>query len=309
MENFEENNVVIENDENNEIEIDIVDDTPEEDRGRKRLEKDVEDPSDDEIEQYSANVQKRIKELSHARHDERRAKEAALREREEALEMAKRIFEENNKLKNSLKIGEDAYLEAAKEKALIEYEVAKKKLIEAKSIGDVEAEVQAQEEFNSAQLTRVKLEEFKKNTRQEEINDVNTNFNQPSQVDEKTLDWHKRNPWFWKDKVMTGTALGLHEELVASGYNPASDKYFRELDSRIREIFPKYFNQEDDYEVEEEKQTKSVKRPSTVVASANRSNPSKRITLSASEVSIARRLNIPLEVYAKRKIELEKNNG
>jgi hypothetical protein len=309
MENFEENNVVIENDENNEIEIDIVDDTPEEDRGRKRLEKDVEDPSDDEIEQYSANVQKRIKELSHARHDERRAKESALREREEALEMAKRIFEENNKLKNSLKIGEDAYLEAAKEKALIEYEVAKKKLIEAKSIGDVEAEVQAQEEFNSAQLTRVKLEEFKKNTRQEEINDVNTNFNQPSQVDEKTLDWHKRNPWFWKDKVMTGAALGLHEELVASGYNPASDKYFRELDSRIREIFPKYFNQEDDYEVEEEKQTKSVKRPSTVVASANRSNPSKRITLSASEVSIARRLNIPLEVYAKRKIELEKNNG
>lgn len=309
MENFEENNVVIENDENNEIEIDIVDDTPEEDRGRKRLEKDVEDPSDDEIEQYSANVQKRIKELSHARHDERRAKEAALREREEALEMAKRIFEENNKLKNSLKIGEDAYLEAAKQKALIEYEVAKKKLIEAKSIGDVEAEVQAQEEFNSAQLTRVKLEDFKKNTRQEEINDVNTNFNQPSQVDEKTLDWHKRNPWFWKDKVMTGTALGLHEELVSSGYNPASDKYFRELDSRLREIFPKYFNQEDDYEVEEEKQNKSVKRPSTVVASANRSNPSKRITLSASEVSIARRLNIPLEVYAKRKIELEKNNG
>jgi hypothetical protein len=104
---------------------------------------------------------------------------------------------------------------------------------------------------------------------------------------------------------MTGAALGVHEELVASGYDPRSDDYYRELDSRIRTIFPDRF--EDIEPQKPEKQEK--KRPSTVVASATRSNPSKRITLSASEVALARRLNLPLEVYAKQKIELEKRNG
>lgn len=294
--------ILIETEGADNIEIDIVDDTPEEDRGRKPLEKEVEDPSDDEVEQYSSNVQKRIKELSHARHDERRAKEAAMREREEAIELARRIMEENNKLKNSLKHGEEAFLEAAKQKAAIEYEVAKKKLIDAKSIGDVEAEVEAQEQFNQAQLTRARLDDFKNNARQNDFDDVNTIPNQTRPVDYKAQEWHKANPWFWKDRVMTGAALGLHEELVGSGYDPRSDDYYRELDSRIRTLFPDRFE-----DVEPPKQEK--KRPSTVVASATRSNPSKRITLSASEVALARRLNLPLEVYAKQKIELEKRNG
>jgi len=298
--------VIIETEGAEDIEIDIVDDTPEEDRGRKPLEKEVEEPTEDEIEQYSSNVQKRIKELSHARHDERRAKEAAMREREEAIELARRIMEENNRLKNNLKSGEEAFFETAKQKAAIEYEVAKRKLIEAKSVGDVEAEVQAQEEFNSAQLTRSRLEEFKNNARQNDFDDVNSIPNQPpKQVDYKAQEWHKANPWFWKDRTMTGAALGVHEELVASGYDPRSDDYYRELDSRIRTIFPDRF--EDIEPQKPEKQEK--KRPSTVVASATRSNPSKRITLSASEVALARRLNLPLEVYAKQKIELEKRNG
>jgi len=297
--------VIIETDADN-IEIDIVDDTPEEDRGRKPLEKEIEEPTEDEVEQYSSNVQKRIKELSHARHDERRAKEAAMREREEAIELAKRIIEENGRLKNNLKYGEEAFLQAAKQKAAIEYEVAKRKLIDAKSVGDVEAEVAAQEEFNEAQLMRARLEEFRNNARQNDFNDVNSNQNQPpKQVDYKAQEWHKANPWFWKDRIMTGAALGVHEELVASGYDPRGDEYYRELDSRIKNLFPYRF--EDTEPQRPEKQEK--KRPSTVVASANRSNPSKRITLSASEVALARRLNLPLEVYAKQKIELEKRNG
>jgi hypothetical protein len=297
--------VIIETDADN-IEIDIVDDTPEEDRGRKPLEKEIEEPTEDEVEQYSSNVQKRIKELSHARHDERRAKEAAMREREEAIELAKRIIEENGRLKNNLKYGEEAFLQAAKQKAAIEYEVAKRKLIDAKSVGDVEAEVAAQEEFNEAQLMRARLEEFRNNARQNDFNDVNSNQNQPpKQVDYKAQEWHKANPWFWKDRIMTGAALGVHEELVASGYDPRGDEYYRELDSRIKNLFPDRF--EDIEPQRPEKQEK--KRPSTVVASANRSNPSKRITLSASEVALARRLNLPLEVYAKQKIELEKRNG
>jgi len=300
-ENYENPEVDIEV-EGDEIEIDVVDDTPEEDRNRKPLEKEVEDPADDEIEQYSSNVQKRIKELSHARHDERRAKETAMREREEALVIAQQIMQENQRLKGTLKQGEEAYLEAAKQKAAIEYEVAKKKLIDAKSIGDIEAEVMAQEEFNSAQLTRTKLNEYKINALQEEEYNVNTQqqVHRP-QVDDKAKQWHQANPWFWKDKVMTGTALGLHEDLVASGYDPRGDDYYRELDSRLRDIFPSRLGKTE--------QPVEKKRPSSVVAPATRSNPSKRVELKASEVAIAKRLGLPLEVYAKQKIELEKRNG
>jgi hypothetical protein len=305
-ENYENPEVNIEID-NDEIEIDVVDDTPEEDRNRKPLEKEVEDPADDEIEQYSSNVQKRIKELSHARHDERRAKEAAMREREEAFIIAQQIMQENQRLKGTLKQGEAAYLESAKQKAAIEYEVAKKKLIDAKSIGDIEAEVLAQEYFNNAQMTKAQIDQYEINALQNARYDVNSEEQIPQraqqtrQVDYKAEDWHKENPWFWKDKVMTGTALGLHEDLVASGYDPRSDDYYRELDSRLREIFPNRFNKQNE--------RTEKKRPSSVVAPATRSNPSKRVELKASEVAIAKRLGLPLDVYAKQKIELEKRNG
>jgi len=287
----------------NEIDIEVVDDTPPEDRGRKPLEKDP-DVSDDELQQYSKGVQERIKELRHGYHDERRAKESAEREREQAVQMAQQILEENKRLKGTLKQGEAAYLEAAKQKASIEYEVAKRKLLEAKSNGDIEGEVEAQEEFLSAQLTKQKLDAYENNSLQTQEYDLNTQqeVNRPKQVDTRAEAWHRVNPWFWKDRVMTGAALGLHEDLVSSGYDPRSDDYYRELDSRLRDLFPSRLKAEAPEKPEK-------KRPPTVVASANRSNPSKKVTLSASEVALAKRLNIPVEVYAKQKLELEKRNG
>ena len=96
------------------VEIEIEDDTPPDDRGRKPLDRDVSDPSDDEIEQYSDKVQKRIKELAHARHDERRAKEAALREREEAIRVAQQLVEENKKLRGYVNTGEQTFAEVLK---------------------------------------------------------------------------------------------------------------------------------------------------------------------------------------------------
>lgn len=287
------------------VEFEIVDDTPEEDKNRKPLERDVE-PEEDEIEKYSSNVQKRIKELSHARHDERRAKEAALREREQAIELAKKILDQNKELKDRLQFGENAYVEASKQKATIEYENAKRKLMEAKSIGDIEAEIEAQEEFNRAQMAKVQVESFKPPPLQIENPVVNIpqsvqNTETYQKVDPKAMEWRQRNPWFWVDKAMTGAALGTHEELVETGYDPQSDDYYRELDSRMRKMFPHKFS--------EEQSRQQNKRPSTVVASATRSSPSKKITLSSSEVALARRLNLPLEVYAKQKLELEKRNG
>lgn len=288
------------------VEIEVVDDTPPEDRGRKPLEKEPE-VTDDELQQYSKGVQERIKELRHGYHDERRAKEAALREREEAAKFAQHLIDENKRLKGTLKQGEAAYLYAAKQKAAIEYEVAKKRLMEAKANGDIEAEVSAQEEFNNAQMVKVQIDQYENTALQNQQYEVNTQQEapRPKQVDSKAEDWHRANPWFWKDRVMTGAALGLHEDLVNSGFDPRSDDYYRELDSRMRDIFPHKFK---DASAERTEKTEK-KRPSTVVASANRSNPSKKVTLSASEVALAKRLNLPIEVYAKQKIELEKRNG
>ncbi len=300
----EETSFEIESDEN--LEVEVVDDTPEEDRDRGTVE-DVADPDEDEVRNYSTNVQNRIKELTHARHDERRAKEAALREREEAINLAKQALEQNKALKQRLQNGEQAFMENAKQRIQYEYEIAKRKLLEAKSVGDIEAEIAAQEEFNKAQLTKVQIESYQPSALQNDFNDVNIEqvadevTNRPPKVDQKAVAWKERNPWFWVDRAMTGAALGTHEELVESGYDPQSDEYYRELDSRMRQMFPHKFQQEP--------ARQQNKRPATVVASAARSNPSKKVTLSSSEVALARRLNLPIEVYAKQKLELEKRNG
>jgi len=291
--------------EGSDIEVEIVDDTPEEDRNREPVE--VEDPHEDEINNYSSNVQNRIRELTHARHDERRAKETALREREEAIRIAQQVFEQNKMLKNQLQTGETAFVENVKQRVHYEYEAAKRKLIEAKSVGDIEAEIEAQEEFNKAQLQKVQIESYRPAPLQNEFDGVNIpNIaeeanERPQVVDQKALAWKERNPWFWTDRAMTGAALGTHEELVESGYDPQSDDYYRELDSRMRNMFPHKFQQEP--------ARQQSKRPSTVVAAATRSSPTKKISLNKSEVAIARRLNLPPEVYAKYKAQLENGNG
>ena len=308
-------NQINENDVNiDDIEVEVIDDTPEEDRGREPVS--VEDPPEDEVKNYSENVQTRIRELTHARHDERRAKETALREREEAIRLAQQVFEQNKLLKSHLQNGEQAFMENAKKRVQYEYEIAKKKLLEAKSIGDIEAEINAQEEFNQAQLNKVQIESYKQNALQDVNNDVNIPnvteqvTQRPQTVDQKALAWKERNPWFWVDRAMTGAALGTHEELVESGYDPQSDEYYRELDSRLRDMFPKKFSEIDrqrqgrqnDFQQEIDR---TEKRPSTVVAPATRSSRTKKISLSKSEVSIARRLNLTPEMYAKYKAALE----
>jgi len=124
--------------EEGEIELEVVDDTPPEDRGRKPLDREVEDPSDEEVAEYSDKVQKRIKELSHARHDERRAKEAALREREEAARVAQQLFEENKRLRESYNAGVSTYGQMAESKAEMELQMARQKLKEAQESYDTD---------------------------------------------------------------------------------------------------------------------------------------------------------------------------
>lgn len=282
--------------EGDDVEIDIVDDTPESDRGRKPLEREPEDTTDEELAQYSTNVQKRIKELSHARHDERRAKEQALREREELERYSQQLASENRRLKQYVQTGEQAYAGSLKSAAEAELEIAKKKFKEAHESFDSDAIIEAQQALTSAQMKIERVNNFKPSALQSEENVVQPQQIEqaPVQVDEKTRRWQARNTWFGPDDEMTAVALIAHRQLVASGVDPRSDEYFAQIDARMKKRFPERF------EREREPAEPAARKAATVVAPANRTTGAKKVTLTRSQVAIAKRLGVPLDVYAKQ---------
>ena len=290
-----------------EPEIEVVDDTPEPDRGRKPLDTAPEDPSDDELSQYSESVRQRIEKFTKGYHDERRAKEAAMREKEEALRLAQAIIEENKKLKGSLTKGQEALVFQAKEAADLELEKAKRKYKEAYDSGDADALVDAQDALMSAKMKADKISSFKPAPLQEEEKGVEQRqVVQAPPPDPKALAWRQNNRWFGPDEEMTSFALGLHSKLVKSGVDPRSDEYYERIDSRMRQVFPDAFNSPDDSEAVE----KPTRAKASVVAPATRSTGSKKITLTQTQVNIAKRLGVPLELYAKKVAEeARKSNG
>ena len=284
-----------------EAEIEVVDDTPEADRGRKPMKEPPAEVTDDELEQYSEGVKKRIQHFSKGYHEERRAKEAALREREEALRLAQTLVEENKRLQGSLGQGQQALLEQAKKVVANEVEQAKAKYKQAYESGDADALVAAQEELTTAKIKAERVNNFKPAVAKPEEHVV-----QPApqaqefvpQVDSKARAWQDANPWFGKDEEMTALALAAHEKLVKGGVDPTSDEYYEKINSRIRQVFPDAFPSE-----------KPVKK-SSVVAPATRSTAPKKIVLTQSQVNLAKRLGLPLEVYARQVAEdMRKQNG
>ena len=281
------------------VDLEVVDDTPEKDRGRKALAQDPEDANDEELSQYSTKVQNRIKELSHARHDERRAKEAVLREREELERVAHRLVEENKKLKQYVNTGEQAYAGSMKSAAEAEYEMAKRQFKEAHEAFDSDAMIEAQSALTTAQLKIERANNFKPTPLQEENTVVQPQVTEqaPSRPDDKTLRWQARNQWFGEDDEMTAIALVLHKKLVQSGTDPRSDEYFKQIDTRMKSRFPEFFGEP---RSEDDGKGAETKRSATVVAPASRSNGTRKITLSKTQVAIAKKLGVPLELYAKQ---------
>ena len=284
-----------------EIEIEIVDDTPEQDQNRKPLAEPVGEITDDELSKYDESVQKRIKKLSHGYHDERRAKEAALREREEALRFAQQIVEENKYLKSDLTAHSSLLQNSAKVNAEARLEQARQKYKEAYDSGDSDALLQAQDDLTTARLV---LEKLAENTPsilrplQAPQNNVQTELRpapEPPRADPKALAWQQQNQWFGSDEEMTSFALGLHEKLVKNGVNPTSDEYYERLNSRIREKFPENF-------------PGSKRTSSNVVAPASRNVAPKKVTLTQTQVALAKKLKIPLDLYA-RKVAEGMTNG
>ena len=287
-----------------EFEIEVVDDTPDPDKGRKPLEEPVNEVTDDELSKYDEGVQKRIKKLSHGYHDERRAKEAALREREEALKFAQKIIEENKTLKKNLGANETLLAGSAKQNAEMALDQARAKYKAAYDAGDADQIVAAQEELTQAKLRLDKVENFKPTSLQEPETPVNIpKFAPEPQVDSKALAWQRQNKWFGRDEEMTSFALGLHEKLVKNGVDPTSDDYYERLNGRLRQVFPENFS--DGVEKQEEKPKRTS---SNVVAPASRSVAPKKITLTQTQVALAKKLRIPLEAYA-RKVAEGMTNG
>ena len=288
-----------------EVEIEVVDDTPAKDRGRKASEP-PEEVTDDELEGYSEKVRKRLQHFSKGYHDERRAKEAAIREKQALEELAQKMADELKNVKGNFNKSQEALLEQAKRVAATEVEEAKRKYKEAYESGEADKVVEAQEELTSAKMKADKVNNFKPTPLQDEETSVQTSYTAPNNVnrDERAEAWRQDNSWFGTDDEMTAFALGLHQKLVKSGVDPQSDEYYDAINSRMRKVFPENF-EEAEPEPEEEKPQRS-----NVVAPATRSTAPKKIVLTKTQVAIAKRLGVPLELYAKQVAEeMRKNHG
>lgn len=292
-----------------EFQIETVDDTPVKDQGRWPLEKPVEEPTDDELATYSDKVQARIKELTHARHDERRSKEAVAREKAELERFSRSLLEENQKLRGFVDTGSKQYIEQAQTLAESKVEKAKKALKEAQDAFDSDAIVAAQDALMDAKMEANTAKNFRPTSLQAEKKEVQTQ-QQPSaadEPDERTLRWQQENQWFGESgkEEYTSFALGLHKKLVDSGMSPNSEKYFEQINARMQKAFPELFGDA----TREQPQGQPARKPASVVAPATRSSGTKKIQLTATQVALANKLNIPLQQYAAQVAKLENANG
>lgn len=280
-------------------EIEVVDDTPEADRYRTPMATPPVDPTDEELATYSDSVKSRFKHFTKGYHDERRAKEAALREKEEALRIAKAVFDENQKLKGSVNQNQAALLEQAKKVVGNEIEAAKRQYKEAYESGDSDKLLEAQDALTNAKIRADKVNNFRPTplqTRETPVQ-IEESFKQNAPVDDKLLAWQDKNQWFGKNKRMTSYALGLHEELVEQGIQIGSADYYKYIDADIRERFP------DQVGAGESVDAKSQRPKTNVVSPATRSTAPKKIVLTKTQVDLAKRLGVPLELYARKVAE------
>lgn len=292
-----------------EIEIEIEDDAPAEDRGRQPLPKPlVEELEKDELDQYDDNVKTKLKQMRKVWHDERREKESALREQQEAVTLAQRLLEENKRIKGILTNGEKEYVSTIQSNADMELKMAQRAYKEAYEAGDSDKMMEANQALQVANIKVMQAKNFRMPSLQEEETPVQQ---QPVQYqpapyvpepDNKAVAWQNRNKWFGQDRGMTAFALGLHEDLRDNGVEVGSEEYYRELDKTIRKRFPERFEEEDNRQ-----QTRT--RPGTVVAPAVRSTAPNKVKLKQSQVNLARKLGLTPEQYVKAQLELEARNG
>jgi hypothetical protein len=273
---------------------------PQEASSEEQGEDDQKESKDKELENYSKDVQRRIAKLTGKWRE-------AQRQRDEAIEFArlqKQKADETSKKYSSL---ETSSMKDRQSKIQSLLDAQKSKLAQAREAGDVNAEVDIQKEISRLGYEEVRLQELSQIAEEQKAakNENVIPTYQPRQpepvreVDPKAESWASNNRWFGTDKAMTYTAFDLHKTLVdEEGYDPKSDEYYVEIDKRMRVEFPHKFDTNNDTNIKGE-----TTKPTQTVASATRSvkQSRKTISLTPSEVAIAKKLGVSLEDYAKQK--------
>ena len=274
-----------------------VEEIPQEEEKEKEVKVKPEEKKD-ELEEYSKGVQSRIAKLT------RKMREAE-RQREEAVQYAQSVTQQKNQAEKRLSKLDKSYVSEFESRVTTSLAAAKLALKNAIESQDVEAQISAQEQLatlsvENARLNALKVAEEDVAPRQREVN-INPQRQQQQpqqQSDPRAEDWASKNSWFGNDSAMTYTAFDIHKKLVEEeGFDPKSNEYYEEVDSRIRLEFPHKFDKI-------EQNTTRRAKPAQAVASANRSGSTtgrkKTVKLSPSQVAIAKRLGVPLEDYAKQ---------
>jgi len=284
-----------------EVEVVIVDDTPEGDRGRKPLDRTVDDPTDDELQEYSGKVQGRIKELTHARHDERRRADALQRERDELQRIVQTTMGEREEMRRKLSVGAKVVTEQNLTLADNEVAQAMEELEAAHEAFDTKAIVKAQVALNEAQMRKATATNIRQRAVQEAEDDVKSPVTAPTaapKLDEKTQQWMSANKWFGDkgDKAMTGYALGLHQELVDKNGDAFvnTDEYYSQINAAVRRTFPASF-----------KPKAGSERSGSVVAPATRNLAPRKVTLTSTQMALAARYGLTPQQYAAELVKLE----
>lgn len=280
--------------------VEVEDNTPPEDRNKTPLpEKVREELYNDELEDYSTKVKKKLLQMKKLAHDERREKDAALREQNEAIAFAKKLMEENKKLKANLSNSENNVLFSVTKTVEMELDAAKKAYREAYDSGDTDKVMEAQERLTQATLKVDKVKSFKPAPPPQEETVVQTHQPQVQRppVDPTAEAWQQENPWFGQDKEMTALALGVHDAMLSEGVRPSSQEYYSRLNATIRKRFPEKFE-------EAEEQEDRPSRKSSVVAPATRTTSAKRVKLTVGELNLAKKFKLTPEQFAAEKIKL-----
>jgi len=293
-----------------EFEIEIEDDTPAQDRGREPMPKPlVEELEKDELDKYDDEVKTKLKQMRKVWHDERREKESALREQQEALNLAQRVLQENKRIKTILTNGEKEYIATVQNAANMELEMAKRAYREAYDSGDTDKMIEAQQALQNVNYKLIQIKNFKMPPLQEEQYEVQPRQEQRQPVprpDNKAEDWQARNRWFGQNKGMTAYALGVHEDLKDSGVPVGSDEYYSELDKTVRQRFPEVFQRTSN---ESTAKADARPKPSTVVAPVARSTSPNKVKLKQSQLNTIKKLGITPEQYVKEFLKVEAQNG
>jgi hypothetical protein len=292
-----------------EFDVEIVDDTPQEDQGRDPLPQElVQELDNDELDDYSDKVKVRLKQMKKVWHDERRAKEREEREKNEAFAAAQRLLEENRRLKASISQGENSLLNSVKQNVDFELTQARREYRDAYESGDADKVVEAQEKMNRATIRAEQISNYRPAPALQDEDEELQQYQQPQapRLDSKTIAWQERNQGWWgRDPEMTASALGLHQklELERGSQFVGSDEYYSAIDKTMRKRFPEYFG--GDKTTDNAGRPVRQAKPATVVAPASRSRTSKKVQLTASQAAVAKKFRITPEQYAREVLKLE----